>query len=116
MRPRSTLPDPERRARSRLTQILHNEPLILGSLVTMKRTCGKPGCQCTQGKLHPALYLAVRVGGKRKMIHVPQPLQQPVRQWVAHYQEVWHLMEQISESCLKRFFLNREESRGKRPS
>jgi hypothetical protein len=56
------------------------------------------------------------VGGKRKMIHVPQPLQQPVRQWVAHYQEVWHLMEQISECCLKRFFLNREASRGKRPS
>jgi hypothetical protein len=56
------------------------------------------------------------VGGKRKMIHVPQTLQQPVRQWVAHYQEVWHLMEQISECCLKRFFLNREASRGKRLS
>jgi hypothetical protein len=56
------------------------------------------------------------VGGKRKMIHVPQTLQQPVRQWVAHYREAWHLMEQISEFCLKRFFLKREESRGKPPS
>jgi hypothetical protein len=30
--------------------------------------------------------------------------------------EAWHLMEQISEFCLKRFFLKREESRGKHPS
>ena len=113
MRPRNRLPDPERRARSRLTQILHEEPFVLGSLVTMKRTCGKPGCKCNRGELHPSLYLALRVRGKRKMIHVPQTMQQPVRQWVANYLEAWHLMEQISEFCLKRFFLKREESRGK---
>jgi len=57
MRPRSHLPDPERRARSRLTQILHDQPFLCGSLVTMRRTCGKPGCKCTRGDLHPGLYL-----------------------------------------------------------
>ena len=116
MRHRSHLPDPERRARSRLTQILHEEPFVLGSLVTMKRTCGKPGCKCTRGELHPGLYLALRVGGKRKMIHIPQPMQSSVRQWVANYREAWRLMEQISESCLKRFLLKKESSGGKRPS
>jgi hypothetical protein len=116
MRPRNHLPDPERRARSRLTQILHEKPFVLGSLVTMKRTCGKPGCKCTRGELHPGLYLALRVGGKRKMIHVPQSMQQPIRQWVANYQEAWRLMEEISEFCLKGFFLKKEQSRGKRPS
>jgi hypothetical protein len=50
------------------------------------------------------------------MIHVPQTMQQTVRQWVANYQEAWRLMEQVSESCLKRFFLNKEQWRGKRPS
>jgi hypothetical protein len=50
------------------------------------------------------------------MIHVPQSMQQPIRQWVANYQEAWRLMEQISEFCLKRFFLKKEQSRGKRPS
>jgi len=115
MRPRNHLPDRERRARSRLTQILHEQPLLCGSLVTMLRTCGKPGCKCTRGELHPGLYLALRVGEKRKMIHVPQPMEQSVRQWVANYQEAWHLMEQISEFCLKRFFLKKEQLRGKRP-
>ena len=115
MRPRNHLPDPERRARSRLTQILHEEPFVLGSLVTMKRTCGKAGCKCNRGELHPGLYLALRVGKKRKMIHVPQSMEQAVHQWVANYQEAWHLMEQISGRCLKRFFLNKEQLRGKRP-
>jgi hypothetical protein len=116
MRPRNHLPDPERRARSRLTQILHENPFVLGSLVTMNRTCGKPGCKCARGELHPGLYLALRADGKRKMFHVPQSMQQPIRQWVANYQEAWRLMEQISEFCLKRFFLKKEQSRGKRPS
>ena len=115
MRPRSHLLDSERRARSRLTQILHDQPFLCGSLVPMQRTCGKPGCKCTRGELHPGLYMALRVGGKRKMIHVPQTMEQAVRQWVANYQEAWHLMEQISGFCLKRFFVKKEQLRRKRP-
>jgi hypothetical protein len=115
MRPRSHLPDPERRARSRLAQILHEQPFLCGSLVSMQRTCGKPGCKCTRGELHAGLYLALRVGGQRKMFHVPQAMEPIIRQWVANYQEAWRLMEQISERCLKRFFLNKEPLRRKRP-
>ena len=114
MRPRSQLPDAERRARSRLTQILHEQSFLCGSLVTMQRTCGKPGCKCMRGELHPGLYLALRVAGKRKMIHVPQAMEASVRQWIATYQEAWQLMEQVSELCLKRFFLKKEQLRGKR--
>ena len=71
MRPRSHLASAERRARSRLTKILHEHPFLCGSLVTMQRTCGKLGCKCNRGELHPGLYLALRVGGRRKMVHVP---------------------------------------------
>lgn len=115
MRSRNYLPDPERKARSRLTQIVHEHPFLCGSLVSMNRTCGKPGCKCTRGELHPGLYVALRVAGKRKMIHVPQAMEQTVRQWVTNYQEAWHLMEQISQMCLKRFSVKKEQLRGKRP-
>ena len=114
MRRRTHLSDPERRARSRLTQLVHEHPFLCGSLVTMQRTCGKPGCKCTRGELHAGLYLALRVGKKRKMIHVPQAMEQTVRQWVANYQEAWHLMEQISELCMKRFSLKKAQLKGKR--
>jgi hypothetical protein len=48
------------------------------------------------------------------MIHVPQAMQQMARQWVATHQEAWRLMEQISEHCLKRFLLKKEQLKGRR--
>jgi hypothetical protein len=41
-------------------------------------------------------------------------MEQSVRQWVANYQEAWRLMEQISEMCMNRFSLKKEQLRGKR--
>jgi len=114
MRHRSYLPAKERQARSRLVKLLHEQPFLLGSLVSMPRVCGKPGCKCTRGELHPGLYLSLRVGSQRKMIHVPQSLEGLARQWVGTYQEAWRLMEQISQVCLKQFGKAKTESRGKR--
>ena len=115
MRHRGYLPSKERQARSRLAQLLHQKPLLIGSLVSMSRVCGKPGCKCTQGELHPGLYLSLRVKEKRKMIHVPQSLEAKVRQWVGTYQEAWRLMEKVSEACYQRFFQEKQEVRRKRP-
>jgi hypothetical protein len=115
MRHRSYLPPKERQARSRLAQLLHQRPLLIGSLVSMDRVCGKPGCKCARGELHPGLYLSLRVGEKRKMIHVPQSLEVKVRQWVGTYQEVWRLMEEVSKACYQRFFQEKQPARGKRP-
>ena len=115
MRHRGYLPVKERQARSRLAQLLHQKPLLLGSLVSMPRVCGKPGCKCAQGELHPGLYLSLRVGEKRQMIHVPQSLEAKVRQWVKTYQEVWRLMEKVSQACYQRFSQEKQQVRGKRP-
>jgi len=113
MRHRGYLSDPERFARSRLAQLLHDRPFLCGSLVKMQRRCGKQGCKCARGELHPSLYLAIRVGEKRKMIHIPRSLEATARQWVATYQESWQLMEKISQICLERFYKDKEE-RGSR--
>jgi hypothetical protein len=114
MRHRGQFPRPERSARSRLTQLLHEQPFLCGSLVTMNRVCGKQGCKCAQGELHPGLYLALRVGGKRKMVHVPQALEETARQWVGTYQEAWRLMEEVSQSCFERFLRGKEQVRQQR--
>ncbi len=109
MRHRGQFSRSERVARSRLAKLLHNEPFLCGSLVSMRRVCGKEGCKCTQGELHPGLCLALRVGDKRKMIYVPQALEATVRRWVSSYQEAWELMEKISQSCLQRFLRGKRE-------
>jgi hypothetical protein len=49
------------------------------------------------------------------MIHVPQSLETQVSQWVKTYQEVWGLMEKVSEACYQRFFREKQQVRGKRP-
>ncbi len=114
MRHRGYLPTKERQARSRLAQLLHQRPLLIGSLVPMPRVCGKAGCKCAQGELHPGLYLSLRVGEKRKMVHVPRSLETTVRQWVRTYQEVWRLMEEVSKACYRRFFQEKQQAKGKR--
>lgn len=81
----------------------------------MQRACGKQGCKCARGELHPSLYLAIRVSEKRKMIHIPQALESTAQQWIETYQEVWGLMEKISQTCLERFVKAKHRERGKEP-
>jgi len=114
MRHRGQFTRSERLARSRLAKLVHGEPFLCGSLVSLHRVCGKEGCKCTRGELHPGLCVALRVGEKRKMIYVPPSLEPTVRRWVKTYQEVWQLMEKISQACLERFLSGKEKARGAR--
>lgn len=115
MRHRSYLPTKDRQVRSRLAQLVHQQPLLIGSLVSMLRVCGKAGCKCSRGERHPGLYLALKVGQERKMIHVPRALEAKVRQWVGTYQEVWRLLEEVSEVCYQRFLQEKQQAKGRRP-
>jgi len=114
MRHRGQFTRSERFARSRLAKLVHEEPFLCGSLVSLHRVCGKEGCKCSQGELHPGLCVALRVGEKRKMIYVPQAMETMVRRWVSTYQETWQLMEKISQACLERFLRGKEKARGAR--
>jgi len=114
MRHRGQFARPERVARSRLAKLLHQQSFLCGSLVSMHRVCGKEGCKCTRGELHWGLYLAMRVGEKRKMVHVPQALEASARRWVATYQEAWRLMEEVSQACFERFLKGKEKVREQR--
>jgi len=109
MRHRGQFARSERVARSQLAKLVHEQPFLCGSLVPLQRVCGKPGCKCSRGELHPGLCVALRVGDKRKMIYVPQAMEATVRRWVSTYQKVWHLMEEISQASLERFLRGKEK-------
>jgi hypothetical protein len=53
---RSQRSSKERDARSRVVRDVAKNPLLRGSLVVMRRQCGKPGCRCLQGEMHASLY------------------------------------------------------------
>ncbi len=82
MSPRSQRLAPERHARSRLAQLISEQPLLRGSLVQRARPCGKPTCRCQRGQLHRSLYLATRHQGRRVLLYIPRALEEIVRQWV----------------------------------
>lgn len=102
MKHRSSLPQKERSARSKAARLIHDKPLIVGSLVEMANTCGKPNCKCTKGEKHRSWCLAVRHKGKRKMIHIPRGQEDDVFDGVKAYQELWEQMEAISQASLER--------------
>jgi len=46
------------------------DPLRRGSLVTLRRKCGKPSCRCAKGEGHPAKYLSMKESGKTRLVYV----------------------------------------------
>jgi hypothetical protein len=101
MRHRSHLPAQDRQARASLRKLLaRNRPLVTGSLVQTERRCGKPGCKCTRGQKHQALYLGTRVGRQRKMIFVPREMHDDVRHWVQDAREIQRLIDVLSQTWL----------------
>jgi hypothetical protein len=116
---RSQLPPKDRAARSRLLQLLTcAHPIARASLVTMARVCGKKGCKCAQGEKHVSLYIAARVGDKRKMLYIPPELEDEARRLVKNARTVDGLLEEMSQASLERLAeqkLKRSAGKAARP-
>lgn len=104
MPPRNTLPSQDRAARSQLARLLYeSRPLVRGSLVSMARRCGKPGCRCVldDDHKHVSLYLSAPVEGKRRMIYVPASLEDRVRAAVEAMNLADQWIDEMSAAFLK---------------
>jgi hypothetical protein len=105
----------ERALRSRLAKLIHEEPVLRGTLSVRHVTCGKPGCRCTRGDKHLALFLSSSREGKTRQIFIPAELEPEVRQWVANYHHVRDLLEAVSESALERLHARKQETKRQTP-
>lgn len=86
----------KQRIRVRMTAIGQAGISVAGSLVAIKRKCGRPGCQCAQGgEPHPAFLLTSKVRGKTKAIYVPVELVEDVKQWVQEHRKIKKLLKEI---------------------
>jgi hypothetical protein len=69
-----------------LEPFLARDPLLAGSVYTLRRRCGKPNCRCTRGHLHATEVLAYRGQGRPRNI-TPRPRQLPtLEKLTASYQ------------------------------
>jgi len=106
---RTQFPAAERALRSRLAKLIHEEPVLRGTLSVRHVTCGKPRCRCTQGRKHPALFLSSSREGKTRQVFIPAELETQIRQWVDNYRQVRDLLEAVSESALERLNGRKQE-------
>ena len=59
-----------------LETCLTREPLLPGSLYTLRRKCGKPNCRCNRGELHESTVLSYRGQGRpRNISPLPEQLE-----------------------------------------
>jgi hypothetical protein len=80
-----------------MRQLRNVGPVIEGSLATVKRRCGKPGCRCAQGEPHAAVILCRKVLGRSYATYVPRELRDEVRRWNTEHKRVKKLLKLISE-------------------
>jgi hypothetical protein len=86
---------------SRLKQLTPAGPVLAASLAQVNKRCGQPSCACHHGgPLHPAHHLTLKEGGKTRTVYVPQDLLDEVRTWVAEYQRLKALLQEISQLTL----------------
>ena len=93
-----------RARRRRLSRALRNaEAMLLGSLVTQGRRCGREGCRCTEGELHgPYLYITLRQPrGRGGLLYVPAELAALVRKRIALTAQMQAALAEISEINLE---------------
>ncbi len=94
----------ERALASKLRQLLREPGLVRGSLVEMRRACGKAACACATdpARRHRSWYLGVSVRGKRRMLYIPPAWEPRVRQWTEHYAEIRDVLEELSRQSVQR--------------
>ncbi len=80
---------------------MENGNVIKGSLVYLKRICGKPNCRCVRGKKHVSLYLSRSIKGKTTMIYIPHRYEDAVKKGVAEYKSILKSLDGLSQINLE---------------
>ncbi len=74
------------------------EATLRGALLSERRRCSSEGCRCQRGELHgPYSYLAAYLGGRSRMIYVPQAVATVASEHVQATQRNEALLLQISQ-------------------
>lgn len=53
--------------RDDLGVFLSDQPLVRGTVYTLRRKCSKPSCRCAQGERHASIVLTANIKGKTRL-------------------------------------------------
>lgn len=109
---RTQFPPRLRALRSKLAKLVHDEPMLRGTLSTRRVTCGKPSCRCARGEKHLCVYLTCSRRGRVEQFYVPRDLEEQVERWVRNYRTARELLEQISEASWETLRADKRRAKG----
>ena len=61
--------------------------LLRGSVITLRRKCGRPGCHCARGTLHETPALSLNVDGKTRIVTLRADELPEVKAALARYKQ-----------------------------
>ena len=80
-----------------------NESLLVrGSVVKVRRTCGKAQCKCLDGELHETWALSYSYEGRTRMIPLREEDLRVARQAIERYQKALNRLESQAILGIKR--------------
>lgn len=90
-------------------------PLVLrGSVITLKRKCGRPRCRCAQGDLHETPALSLNVDGKTTIVTLRPEEIPEIKAALARYHEARVRLDQQVRAGVARLRDRREAARDRR--
>lgn len=85
-----------RKRRKAAQKIPPIEEILRGSIVVVKRYCGKANCRCLKGHKHRSLYISQSNKGESRLIYIPQRSEKEVCRLIRNYQAFKSVMKEIS--------------------
>ena len=97
-----------------MTQSQSRPVLLRGSLVVLKRKCGKETCRCTVGQLHETPALSYSVDGVTRIVSLPPAEVPTVRAGLARYRKALGELERSALAGIRVLSRRLEKERSER--
>ncbi len=85
---------------ARVRKLKATGPVLVASLVVIRKQCGRPGCRCQRGEKHPGNYLTYKEKGKTRTVYVPLDLLEEVKGWIEEHRRLRRLSQEISQLAI----------------
>lgn len=82
-------------------QMPRSSKIVKGTLVELRRKCGKPNCRCQKGEKHVSLYLSQSHKGKTRMTYIPRKYEKEIKTSVKWHKKLIQVVEDLSEINIK---------------
>lgn len=75
--------------------------MVRGSLLRLRRKCGKSNCRCAEGELHASWVLSYSLKGRTRMLLIPEAELTGVRKALARYRQDLHSLNAAALNGIK---------------